>query len=220
MSVAMLFDNIARIARHEANARPIAAIGEVTNVYTAPGAPADHSVTVKLRESGLTIPRVPIAVGVLGFAAIPDVGDLVIVVFAEGDYHSPVVVGRLYRDDFEPPEHATGQVVLRLPSGGDEPQLQLEAGGDPALIKITLPDDVVIQIEKGKTLWQAGEVSVSLEAGGGGRIEIKAGGTAITLKKDGDMAIKSAGNLKIEANEIDLSGSGKVKIRGGMVEVN
>lgn len=220
MSAAPIFDSIARIARHEASVRPIAAIGEVTSVYAADATPKDHAVTVKLRESGLTIPHVPIAVGVLGFAAIPAVGDIVVILFVEGDYHSPVVVGRLYRNDFEPPKHAAGQVVLRLPAGEDEPQLECEIAGDPALLKLTLPDDVLVQIENGKIFLQSGEVSATLEAGGGGRIELKAGGTAMTLKKDGDVTIKAGGNLKIEATEIDLSGTAKVKIKGGTVEVN
>src|SRR5206468_1941148 len=103
---AVLFDSISRIARHEAQARAVAGIGKVTDVFTANGPQdGDYSVTVQMRDTGLILPKVPVAVGPMGFASIPDVGDLAVVVFMEGDYNAPVVVGRVYQPDIPPPEH-------------------------------------------------------------------------------------------------------------------
>ena len=53
VSTALLFDGIARIARHEAAARPVASVGVVTSIYGNDGTTPDHAVSVKLRESGL-----------------------------------------------------------------------------------------------------------------------------------------------------------------------
>ena len=81
MSAALLFDGISRIARHEAAARPVASVGVVTSIFGNDGTSPDHAVSVKLRESGLVLPRVPVSVGAFGVAAIPSVGELVLVTF-------------------------------------------------------------------------------------------------------------------------------------------
>ncbi len=75
--------------------------------------------------------------------------------------------------------------------------------------------------DKKKVEIKVGEMAVSVLGSGGGRAEIAAGGSKITLKKDGDITISAtSGKLKLEANEIELSGSAKVKISGAQVEVN
>jgi uncharacterized protein involved in type VI secretion and phage assembly len=215
----LLFDSISRIARHEALARPVACAGVVTSLFPNEGQP-DHAVSVKLRETGLVLPRVPIAVGAMGFAAMPAAGDLVVVAFLDADYNSPVVVGHLYHPDQEPPKHRAQQMVVRLPSGASEPDLNLEVESDPVAIIITLPGDVKIEI-KGETIsLEAGETGMKIESSGGGRLTAKAGGTSVTLKKDGDVTVSSQGKVKIEGTEVEIAGQGKVKITGGLVEIN
>lgn len=220
MSTALLFNSIARIARHEAAARPVASVGKVTSVFPNDGPPADHAVSVELRDSGIVLNRVPVAVGAMGFAAIPAVDDLVVVVFLEGDFHSPVVVGRLYHPDQEAPKHKDGQIVLRLPSGASSPDLECEIAGDPPSLKLTLPGDVLLELVEEKITLAVGDVKVTIDGGGGGRMELAAGETKITMKKDGDIQVKTSGKMKFEASEIELNGQAKVKITGGMVEVN
>lgn len=220
MSATALFSSISRIARHEASARPIASVGKVTGIHPNEAAPADHAVSVQLRDSGIILNRVPIAVGAMGFAAIPAVDDLVVIVFLEGDYHSPVVVGRLYHPDQEPPKHKDGQMVLRLPSGAATPDLECEITGDPPAVKLTLPGDVLIEIVKEKIIVGVGEIKATLDGAGGGRMELAAGSSKITMKKDGDVTVKAAGKLKLEATEIEIAGQAKVKVSGGVVEMN
>lgn len=217
-----LYDSIARIARHEARAHATAGVGVVTDIYPADGAPPDYAATVEMRDSGLVLPRVPVATGVLGAVAIPAVGELVVVVFMDGDYNAPVIVGRLYHPDQDPPKHADGQIVLALPSGASDPKLRLDVEGDKPSIKLELPgSELTITIAEKKVEIKVGEMAVSVLGSGGGRAEIAAGGSKITLKKDGDITISaSSGKLKLEANEIELSGSAKVKISGAQVEVN
>ena len=219
MSAALLFDSVARIARHEAQARPVACVGVVTGLFTYEATP-DHAVSVQLRDSGVVLPRVPVAVGAMGFAAIPAVDDLVLVAFLEGDWQAPVVVGRLYHSDQQPPKHKAGQFVLRLPSGAEEPQLSCEIVADPAKLLLTLPGDVKIEIEKDKLSLAVGKLKVALEGGGGGRLTAAAGDTSITLKADGDLTLKSAGKIKLEGSEIEIVGSAKVKISANLVEIN
>ena len=220
MSATALFDCISRVARHEASARPVASIGLVTSIHPTDSVPPDHAVTVELRESKLVLPRVPVAVGAMGFAAIPAVGELVLVVFSEGDYHAPVVVGRIYTPDLEPPQHKDGQLVLSLPPGAAEPTLNCEVAGQPASVKVTIGSDIAVEWDEEKLVFQSGDLKVSIDGTGGGRVEIAAGGTAMTLKKDGDVSIKSSGKLKLEANEIEIASQSKVKVNGAILELN
>ena len=219
MSTALLYDSVSRIARHEAAARPIAAAGVVTSIFPNDGTP-DHAVTVRLRDSGLVLPRVPIAVGAMGFAAIPAVDDLVVVTFLEGSYDAPVVIGRLYHPDQEAPKHKDGQIVLRLPSAADPADLNCEIASDPVSILLTLPGDVKIEVLEDTIALTVGDLSVKLEGAGGGRITMAAGGTKVLMKPDGDLTLSSSTKIKIEGPEIEIAGQGKVKISGAVVELN
>src|SRR5690242_15077930 len=55
MSATALFGSISRIARHEVSARPIASVGKVTGIHPNEAAPADHAVSVQLRDSGIIL---------------------------------------------------------------------------------------------------------------------------------------------------------------------
>lgn len=220
-----LFDSIARIARHEAGARATAGVGKVTNVFPGEGPTPDYAVTVEMRDLGLVLPRVPVAAGVLGAAAIPGVDELVVVLFMDGDYNAPVVVGRLYHPDQDPPKHKEGQIVLVLPSGESDPALSLEVEGDTPSIKLKLSSTpVTIEIVEKKVEIALAEgsdqIRVTLQTSGGGRAEIAAGDSKITLKNNGDITVSASGKLKLQGSEVEISGSAKVKVSGGQVEIN
>ena len=216
---AALYDAMARIARHEATARAGAAIGTVTEVFPADQGSVDHAVSVELRDSRVVLPRVPIAVGVLGFAAIPAVGDLVVVMFLDGDVNAPIVLGRLYHADLDPPAHAAGEIILSLPAGGDA-QVRLAIVPSKPSLLLTLPGDVAVECVEDRAEIRAGELRVTVDGAGGGRAEIAAGGSKITLKKDGDITLTTSGTFKIDAAAVDISGSSKISITGSSVEIN
>ena len=214
-----LYDSIARIARHEATARVAPAVGVVCDVFANPGATPDHAVTVQLRDSGLVLPRVPIAVGALGFAATPRVDDLVLVVFLDGDLHAPVVVGRLYDADTAPPEHADGEVVLRLPPG-DSPEWDVVFSESKSSLTVSNAGEVRLELTEKQATLKVGELEVTVSAQGGGRVDVSAGSSSITVKQDGDVSIASATKLKLEAPEIEISATGKLKLSGAALELN
>ena len=99
MSTEQLLHTLRGIARDEAAQRWATAAAVVRSVHGG----TEHACTVQLRESGLVLPRVPIAVGVLGAAALPNEGELVLVAFNGGDVHGGVVIGRLYDEKTAPP---------------------------------------------------------------------------------------------------------------------
>jgi phage baseplate assembly protein gpV len=215
-----LYDSIARIARHEVAARVSPAVGVVCDVFANPGATPDHAVSVQLRDTGLVLPRVPVAVGALGFAAKPRIDDMVVVVFLEGDLHAPVVVGRLYDADVTPPEHAEGEVVMRLPPG-DSPSWSVVFSESESSLSITNADEVRLELTETTAMLKVGDLEVAVSAAGGGRVDVKAGGqSSIAVKQDGDVSIASATKVKLEAPEIEISATGKLKLSGAMLELN
>lgn len=218
-----LFDTVARIARHEVLAHPTAAIGVVTEAFpAAPGSPPDHAVSVQLRDTRQVMPRVPIAVGVLGFAAIPAVGDLVLVVFCDGDHHAPVVAGRLYHPDADPPGHADGQVVLALPSGASSPALTITVTADPT-VTVDFPDAKVTLALDGTgpaASLTVGDLSATLDGSGSGQVEVKTGGATFTLTGSGDVTLSAQGTLTLEGAQVQISAQGQLKVKGATVEIN
>jgi phage baseplate assembly protein gpV len=216
---AALFDSVSRIARHEAAARSIAAIGAVVDVFDGDGDPPDHAVTVQLRETGLLLPKVPIAVTVPGQAATPRAGDLVVVVFADGDINAPVVIGSLYHADLAPPEHGDGDVVIALPAGAQQPNFRaVLRGGDPRLT-ITMGDVEVVADDR-KFHVKTGDAQATVESAGGGRIELKIGDASLTVTGRGDVTLETSGTLSLRATDIDIKGNGSVSISGPQVKVN
>ncbi|NTU48337.1 MAG: hypothetical protein HGA84_04955 [Syntrophobacteraceae bacterium] len=211
-----LYDSIARIARHESGARPVAGVGKVVEVHD--GTQQDHAVTVEMRDTGLVLPRVPVAVGVMGYAAIPAVDDLVAVVFMEGDIHGPVVLGRLYHAEQPPPQHREGQIVLHVPR--DDPRIKLDIEGKTPQITLTMGSDVKLEIVKDGATVEVGKMKVVVTGAGGGRVEISSGSSSMVLKQDGDITLKTQGKLKLEGSEVEISGTGKVKVSGAQVEIN
>jgi len=216
VSAAQLFDQVSRIARHEAVARATASAAIVTSIHPHETTP-DHAVSVRLRDTGLVLPRVPVAVGALGFAAIPAVGDLVVVAFLEGDHDAPVVVGRLYHPELDPPKHKAGQIALRLPPGEASPALEAEVSGDPARIALKLPGEVLIEAVEDKITLAVKDITVTLSSGS--RLEAKVGDATLTMKKNGDVTIKGE-KIRLEGSQVEIKGSGKVKVSGGTVELN
>ncbi len=216
----LLYNSIARIARHEVNRKNIAAIGVVMETFGGDGAQKDHAVSVKLRDTNIMLPKVPIAVNVMGFAALPAVGDLVIILFINGDQNAPVVAGCLYNSDKEPPKHTDGEINLKLPAGSDEGDLNLTIKGEEPSLKLTLPAEVEISAIEGALNFKVGKISVGLTASGGGLAEIAAGGSTITIKQDGDIIISAQGKLNLEGQEVSIKGQAGVLINGAKVEVN
>ncbi|CAN5589785.1 hypothetical protein BH24ACT5_BH24ACT5_20430 [soil metagenome] len=214
-----LYDAVARIARHESEARAWAAIGTVTEVHATVMLGPDHAVSVRLRDSHVVVPRVPIAVGALGFVALPAVGDLVVVVFADGDPHAGVVVGRLYHRNLPPPEHGDGQLVLQLPPGASSPDIDVLA--DPATPELTLTiGGTTVAITGKQATITVGDAELVVDGNSPASVSVTAGEASIELGANGDIKMSAAQKLELSATEIVIEGSAKVSISGGLVEVN
>lgn len=219
---------IRQIARHESGQRWIAALGVVRSLHGRDGE-SDHSCTVELRESGLVLPKVPIATGLIGSVALPRENDLVVVVFAGGDLHAPVILGRLYNEEVAPPTHGPGEVVVSLPGDeeADDKRLELRVvtpGDGTRSATLLLDGDVQVKIEindEGVRI-QAQEATLSLTQSGSsdGKVELAAGDSKVTIEQGGDMTLEAQGKLKLKASEIEIAGDASVKLTGQTVDIN
>jgi phage baseplate assembly protein gpV len=215
----LLYSAIARIARHESDARSFATIGVVTEVHRSVMLGNDHAVSVKLRDTGVVVPRLPVAVGALGFVATPAVDDLVIVVFADGDPHAGIVVGRLYHRDLEPPDHADGQLVLQLPPSASSPDIDVLA--DPATPELTLHvGDSTVEITGKTATITIGDAELVVDGNSPAAISVTAGDAKLTMGANGEISVEATAKLTLKATEVLIEGSGRVAISGGVVEVN
>lgn len=215
-----LLDAVARVARHEVEARATAAVAEVTEVHRTAGRADDHAVTVKLRDRGLVLPRVPVAVGALGLVATPAVGDLVLVVFAEGDLHAPVVAGRLYTSDLAPPEHGDGQIVLALPPGSAQPALHAVVDGSAPSLEIKVGSRTRVRITDGLVEVTAGDATVTVDASGPGEVKVVAGQASLTMAGKGDVTVEAGNALTLKATTIEIKASATVTVSGAKVDIN
>jgi hypothetical protein len=219
---------IRAIAREEVEHRWAPALGIVTSVHGSDGF-ADHSCTVRLRESDLVLPRVPIATGNIGTVALPREGDLVVVGFLGGDLHGPVVLGRLYNEQVAPPEHGPGQVVVALP--GDETAddkrlvLTVDTPGDGSR-RIGLVLDgrvrVAVTVDDEHIALEAQDASLTLRqtSSSDGRAELTVGGSSVVIDQGGDVDITASGTLRLQATSVEISGDATVKLAGQTIDLN
>ena len=204
------FHTLRSIIREELRALRLPELAVVQKLHPHADAADDdnYACTVRLRDTGLVIARVPVTTTRKGMAAIPDIGDLVLVQFLGGEANAPVITGSLYNDEDRPPTNAEGEAVLRLPvdaAEGEGVELRLtSAGTSGALLavgpslKIELKDDdpvVVIDVGDGAAkLSIKGDGTVTLTAAAlaidGGEVSLK--GTTIKIEADGDLTLKGA----------------------------
>lgn len=163
------------------------ALGAVTRTYPKTGDDGkdNHQVDVKLIDSGVELPRVPVAVPRLGLSALPKVDDLVLIVFVNGDLNAPIAVGSVYDDTVHPPVAKDGEVVYMPPEDEDASvrrlHIELKNGG-----KLTLDDD---------------------------KLTVELGDTALVINKDGDVTIKAKGKVRLESeSDLELVAGGALKL--------
>ncbi|MGC4084801.1 MAG: phage baseplate assembly protein V [Vicinamibacterales bacterium] len=223
-----LLDVVQQVARAEGRGRPFVSFGVVKSVHEATG-DADYACTVALRDSGLVLPRVPIATGVIGAVALPNIGDLVTVAFIEGDFHNPIVIGRLYHRDVAVPTHKPGEAVVSLPGGetADDKRLELRVttpGDGTRTLALTLDGSVKVElvVDDHSIRLQAQDALVEVKQSGGsdGEVRIEVGQAKASFKQSGDVTIETTGNLTLKGNKVDISGDTQVKIAGTTVQLN
>jgi phage baseplate assembly protein gpV len=176
---------IRAIIRDELASLRLGDVGVVTSSFPhADGDEHNYECNVKLRESELELRRVPIVTPHVGMVSAPRVGELVLLSYVGGDPNRPVVVGRLYSDEVNPPVHEADEWRVVAPPGGktsiaiDKDQSIVLTAGENVL---TLKQDDVITIQ---------------------------GKADLTIQVDGNVELKCT-DCKVDASgNIDLGSSG------------
>ncbi|WPB72665.1 phage baseplate assembly protein V [Archangium violaceum] len=142
---------IRAIIREELKSLRLGDVGVVTSAFPhAEGDAHNHECNVKLRECELELRNVPIATSHIGMVSAPNPGDLVLISYVNGDPQRPIVVGRLYSDERNPPVHAADEWRVESPLQGktslaiDKDQSVVVTAGKTIL---TLKQDDVVSIQ-------------------------------------------------------------------------
>lgn len=217
------------IARHEVNQNPCCELGVVTSNYDGDDGDDSHSVSVKLKDSGLAISRLPLASPLGGMAAVPRQGDVVLVLMPRGSLSSAIAIGQVYSDQRRPPQFTRDEAVMVWPGDAQDPEkeavdIRVFSDGSERLFTLTLGGDknASVKVSDGSVEFAAGGVHMQLShsSESDGTVTITAGGTKIELAQDGDLSIEAAGTLKLKASSIKIEADTEVKINGQTVGIN
>ncbi|WP_418320176.1 phage baseplate assembly protein V [Piscinibacter sakaiensis] len=131
---------------------------------------------------------------------VPDVDDLVVVAFVQGDARFPIVLGGLWNGSATPPEAMDG-------SGNNNLKVLRSRNG----VKVTLDDEdgqekLILETPGGQTL--------TLRDGPGSCELVDSNGNSITLESAG-VTITAAAKVKVEAATVEVS-AGMVTVNAGM----
>jgi phage baseplate assembly protein gpV len=231
--VSTIVDTIQEIVRQEMRRVRVADLGLVEAVFphSGGGDANNYSCDVKLKNSGLSLKKVPLLTGHIGTAVIPNVGDLVLLTYDKGDVNQPILIGRLYNEKQRPPLNNSDEVIFRLPlAEADNKTIKgtirnLKSNSPPREMIFEMPPKITVRITDGTVRATAGKTEMKLDQpdGTGGTVTVVAGRTKITMNQDGDVTVEAAGSmnlkatrdLKIEAMNISLKSQLKTEIEAG-----
>lgn len=170
--------NIVRsLVKQELSALQLGDIAVVTAIFPhKEGDDNNYDCSVKLRHADIEYPRVPMLTPHIGMVSTPQVGDLVMLNYVDGDGQRPIVMGRLYSNKTKPPEHEEAEWMVQSSLPGQ------------SSLRIDKDENVQLSTKKVQlTLTKEGEVRIESEA-------------------DLNIEIKGNVNLKCADVEIDASG--------------
>jgi phage baseplate assembly protein gpV len=231
--VSTIVDTIQEIVRQEMRRVRVAELGLVESVFphSAGGDVDNYACDVKLKNTGLSLKKVPLMTGHVGTVAIPNVGDLVLLTFDKGDVNQPIIIGRLYNEKQRPPLNKSDEVIFRLPlAEADDKTIKaairnLNGNSPPREMIFEMPPKITVRITDGTVRATAGKTEMKLDQpdGTGGKVTVVAGRTQITMNQDGDVTVEAAGSLNLkatrdmtlEAINISIKSQAATKIEAG-----
>ena len=216
---------IQQIAAREVEKIYTTELGVVTAIFAheSDGDKNNYQCSVNLKNrkkadgADFELRQVPLTTGHIGLVNIPNVGDLVVVAFINGDLNAPVIIGRLYNDEDLPPLSKKDEVVveniesIKIKMKDGKTTLEIDKDGN---IKIVAKGDISIN-DKQLKITAGGEVVINDGKKGAAR---KDDTVEVTIPS-GSFIIAVAGSATGTPNPAPVkvqgkitSGSGKVKI--------
>lgn len=200
-----MVEAIRGIAQEELRNFRMPELGIVTSIFphSSDGDKDNYECNVRLKEPDLELRRVPIATQVVGMTGIPHVGDLVLVLYVNGDINSPVVVGRLYNDEDRPPANKAEEIVYVAPYKPDP---------DVRRLYLEFPSGLTLQMTDDDVRLKAGGTRLTIVRNGDVTIESEAD---VTFTAKGDAAIKADGEMRISAATVRIKSEKDTRIEAG-----
>jgi phage baseplate assembly protein gpV len=213
-----MFEVIRKIVNHEMQRIHVTELGVVTSIFphSSNSDKENYECNVKLKYRDLELRKVPVATQHIGLAHIPNVGDLVLITFVNGNVNAPVIIGRLYTDEDRPPVSKEEEIVYNPPYSQQSGLRRVHLGLSSGVVLSITDDDVTV--EAGKTI-------VKLNRDGDIDIESSA---KLNVKATGDLSF-SAANITIESQQTleikagataEINATGPLTIKGAMVNIN
>jgi len=208
--------DLRRIIREEMLALRLVelAVVQESHPHADAGDDDNYACTIRLRDTGLVLPRVPVATPRKGVTAIPDVGDLVLVQFIGGNINAPVITGSVYNDEDRPPTSKTGQISVTLPIDA--------ADAEGVHARLTTAD------ERSATLSLGSALKIELKDDDPVvTIDVNDGAASLTIASDGTLTIKSDKAIVLEGGEVTIKGTkitaeaqGEMTLKGSTINLN
>jgi hypothetical protein len=198
---------IQAVIRDQLRAFKTAELGVVTAVYSHESGSDTHNYEcdVKLRDSGLELRRVPVCTQRVGAVAIPNVNDLVLLQYLNGDIHSAIVGGRLYNDQDRPPQAKAAEFVYISP---DDPASGIRR------MYFEFPNSNTLLVDDDKLVLQMGRSKITVNHDGD--IDVNSGSSDIALSdQNGNNLVR----IKVQSGEISIQGQTKVTVDAPQIEL-
>lgn len=200
-----------KVAEQEAQRIHTTELGVVSAVFphADEGDKDNYQCSVKLKNkkqadgSDFELRKVPVATPYMGLAAIPNVGDLVLVSFIGGDINAPVIIGRLYNDEDRPPANKAKEFLL---------QHDIKEGGS---IKLDEEGKIIVTSKDKKNVFTVENEKVSV-VNEKFSLVIDISGEKITISSDKDLELVAKnGKFSVDASEIEMKSKKDMKLESG-----
>ncbi|MEQ8464592.1 VgrG-related protein [Coleofasciculus sp. E1-EBD-02] len=184
-----------------------------------------------------------------GFDCIPEVNDEVLVAFEHGDIHHPYVIGGVWNGKDKPPEAVTDSVMdgkvrlrtLKTRTGHTLQFVEEDKGSSKKGVYLDTVYNHHLHLNDTEQFIEAKtknghylrlddknkKAEVQTQDGhyvllddGGRKIELKCGGTTITMKQMGNSITIKGTSITLDAQKIDIKATGPVAVKGTPIKLN
>jgi uncharacterized protein involved in type VI secretion and phage assembly len=200
-----LVETMKGIAQVELNRLHMPTLGIVTSVFphASAGDKDNYECNVRLKNTDVELRKVPFATQFIGLAGIPKVGDLVILIFINGDINAPIAVGRLYNDEDRPPLNNPEEIVYVPP---------YKTNSKARRIYLEFPQGMILKITDEEVNIKAGDTKIIMARNGDVTIESKAN---VNVVAEGDASLKSKGNMTISGDCVKIESAKDMNLKSG-----
>jgi len=196
---------IRAIVRDELASLRMPDIGVVSSAFPHTGEDDKNNFecSVKLREGGLELRKVPMATPHIGMASAPQQGELVLVTYVNGDPNRPVIAGRFYSEKAPPPLHEAKEWVLTAPFGGTT---SIAIDKDESVV--VTAGKTIVTVKKDGNIEVVGEADLKVEVKG--KVEVKCTDCKIDASGNIDLGDGGAGVITEKSHKCYFTGKALV----------